>query len=125
MQIGWHSVDENGNVITLVSKTFHVGEPKMAYNIISNYHINVYTDSVLSSCRLSNMYRVDTDTMTYIKDGRTILPAESFDLPYEWYYGLRLGEQPMDINPDGSIYIGDDTVEEYVQRLIDSMIPRE
>lgn len=121
--IGEHTIDANGNQISLVSSR-NVEEDVEACNIITDYHMNLVAGNLLTSCRLSNLYDIDKTTMTYIDDGREIIPFELFDIPKEWYDGLRIGEQPLDINPDGSIYIGDDTVEDYVKRLMRSMRPK-
>lgn len=114
--IGTTTVNDKGEYITLVSK--EVIEKEVSYyNIITDYHINLFAGSILTSCRLSNLYPIKD--MKYVKDDRNIIPYEEFNnIPIEYYYGLRLGEQPTDINRDGAVSFGDTSVEDYVKRLI-------
>lgn len=114
--IGTTTVNDKGEYITLVSKEVIEKEVNY-YNIITDYHINLFAGSILTSCRLSNLYPIKD--MKYIKDDRNIIPYEEFNnIPVEYYYGLRLGEQPTDINRDSAVSFGDTSVEDYVKRLI-------
>ena len=122
-EIGDHTINDKGEQIALVSREIFDNEIT-ACNIITDYHMNLFAGHILTSCRLSNLYDIDS-YMRYVKDDREIIAAEQFDIPLEWYNGLRVGEQPLDINPDGSYSMGDETVEDYVQRLIRTAKPRE
>lgn len=122
-EIGDHTINDKGEQIALVSREIFDNEIT-ACNIITDYHMNLFAGHILTSCRLSNLYDID-ESMRYINDGREVIPADAFDIPMEWYNGLRIGEQPLDINPDGSYSRGDETVEDYVQRLIRTAKPRE
>ena len=117
-EIGEHTFNDDGEIIELVDK-YTVYEEIIACNIITEYHMNIFAGHILTSARLSNLYEIDTN-MKYVNDGRSVIPASQFDIPTKWYYGLRVGEQPLNINPNGSYNIGDDTVEDYVKRLIKS-----
>ena len=114
--IGTTTFNDKGEFVTLVSK--EVIEKEVSYyNIITDYHINLFAGSILTSCRLSNIYPVED--MKYVKDDRDIIDYEEFNnIPIEYYYGLRLGEQPTDINRDGAVSFGDTSVEDYVKRLL-------
>lgn len=114
--IGTTTFNDKGEYITLVSKEVIEKEVNY-YNVITDYHINLFAGSILTSCRLSNLYPIKD--MKYIKDDRRIIPYEEFNnIPIEYYNGLRLGEQPTDINRDGAVSFGDTSVEDYVKRLI-------
>ena len=114
--IGTTTFNDKGEYVTLVSKEVIEKEVNY-YNIITDYHINLFAGSILTSCRLSNIYPIED--VKYVKDNRDIIDYEEFnDIPIEYYYGLRLGEQPVDINRDGAVSFGDTSVEDYVKRLI-------
>lgn len=114
--IGTTTFNDKGEYVTLVSKEVIEKEVNY-YNIITDYHINLFAGTILTSCRLSNLYPIED--MKYVKDNRDIIDYEEFNnIPIEYYYGLRLGEQPVDINRDGAVSFGDTTVEDYVKRLI-------
>lgn len=72
-----------------------VNESVEFYNIITDYHINCFANEVLTSCRYNNIYPISN--MKFVKDNRDIIPFESYDVPIEYYNGMRLGEQTIDI----------------------------
>lgn len=75
-----------------------VEEPVEYYNIITDYHMNLYADGILTSCRYSNLYPIVD--MKYVKEEREIVPYEMFDsrvVSRKYYDGLRLGEQTIPI----------------------------
>ena len=113
--IGTHTLNDKGEIVELVSKEA-VEKEVNYYNIITNYHINLFAGHILTSCRLSNIYPIKD--FKYVKDNREIIPFEKFNVPKEYYDGLRLGEQPTDINRDNAVQFGDNSVEDYVKRLI-------
>ena len=114
--IGTTTFNDKGEYVTLVSKEVIEKEVNY-YNIITDYHINLFAGTILTSCRLSNIYPIEN--MKYVKDNRDIIDYGEFNnIPIEYYYGLRLGEQPTDINRDGAVSFGDTSVEDYVKRLI-------
>lgn len=66
------------------------------YNIITDYHLNLFAEGILTSCRLNNIYPIID--MKFIKDDRQIRPYEAYrDIDIKFYKGLRLGEQTNDI----------------------------
>lgn len=113
--IGTHTLNDKGEIVELVGKEV-VEKEVNYYNIITNYHINLFAGHILTSCRLSNIYPIKD--FKYVKDNREIVPFEKFNVPKEYYDGLRLGEQPTDINRGNAYYHGDNSVEDYVKRLI-------
>ena len=56
--------------------------------------------------------------MKYVKDDREIVSVKEFkDIPEEYYYGLRLGEQRRNVNNEGD-FSDLNSWTEYVNRLI-------
>jgi Major tropism determinant N-terminal domain len=104
--IGTITVNEHGQEITLVDKQVIVDTIEY-YNVITDYHMNLFSDSILTSCRFNNIYPI-TD-MKFVKDTRTLRTRDEFvNIPDRFFYGLRLAEQTTDI----------ETVEWYVTRLL-------
>jgi len=104
--IGTVTVNEHGQEITLTNKQV-IKDTIEYYNVITDYHMNLFSDSVLTSCRFNNIYPI-TD-MKFTKDGRTLRTRAEFEnVPDRFFHGLRLAEQTADI----------ETVEWYVDRLL-------
>lgn len=77
------------------------------YNIITEYHLNLFANSVLTSCRLNNLYPIEN--MQFVKDNRPNIPKEEYaGVDDSFYYGLRLGER----DPE---YVG--SINEYIKHL--------
>jgi hypothetical protein len=97
--------------VYLTSKSI-IEEPVEYCNIITDRHINLFAESILTSCRYNNIYPVDD--MKFVKDQsrETIEYStyELFNIPREYYDGMRLGESLIPIA---------DTAK-YVQNLIDT-----
>jgi len=104
--IGTVTVNEHGQEITLTNKQV-IENTIEYYNVITDYHMNLFSDSVLTSCRFNNIYPI-TD-MKFAKDGRTPRTRAEFEnVEDRFFHGLRLAEQTADI----------ETVEWYVNRLL-------
>ena len=94
--IGTHTFNHRGEVIELISKEI-INENATFFNIISDHHINIFCNSILTSNRLNNIYEIEN--MKFIKDSRTITPIDSFDsISQQYYYSYRLGEQNINID---------------------------
>jgi hypothetical protein len=64
------------------------------YNIITNYHMNLFANSVLTSTSLNNLYPIKN--MVFVKEGRE--PTFDYSMfDRKWVNGLRLSEQPKDV----------------------------
>ena len=94
--IGTTTFNSNGEFIHLVSKEV-VDEPVDYYNIITTYHINLFANSILTSCRYNNIYPIEN--MKYVKDGATAANTTRTDfeniISEKYIDGLRLTEQPF------------------------------
>lgn len=85
------SVMTRNGVVKLLSCE-KVDEVVDYYNIITDYHMNLYANNVLTSTGFSNIYPVKD--MKYVMEERPLIPIEAFDnCPEKYYYGFRLGEQ--------------------------------
>lgn len=119
--IGTITFTDNGTETKLISKE-KVNQKVNYYNIITEYHMNVFANGILTSCRLSNLYKIKN--MKYIKDNRELIPKEEYsNIPEQYYYGLRLAEQPKEINRGNDVRHSD-TIEGYVQNLINKAKPK-
>ena len=101
---GTTTFTEDGKEITLISKEIIRGEVEY-YNVITNYHLNLFANTVLTSCRYNNMYPIKD--MKFIKENRIIHPMSEFNIGEEYYIGLRVGEQTFEKSE----------IESYVERL--------
>jgi hypothetical protein len=108
--VGTVTVNEHGQEITLTNKQVIVDTIEY-YNVITDHHMNLFSDTVLTSCRFNNIYPI-TD-MKFVKDGRKLRTRAEFEnIPDRFFYGLRLAEQQFDL----------DMIEWYVARLESSEI---
>lgn len=83
-----------------------IDEAVKYYNIITDYHMNLYADSVLTSCRLNNLYPIRD--MKFVKENREPVLFEAFGvMENKFYRGLRLSEQVMPV----------EELESYIQNL--------
>jgi len=104
--VGTITVNEHGQEITLTNKQV-IQDTIDYYNVITDHHMNLFSDSVLTSCRFNNIYPVID--MKFVKDSRTPRTrAEFANIPDRFFHGLRLAEQTVDV----------ETVEWYVDRLV-------
>jgi hypothetical protein len=108
--VGTVTVNEHGQEITLINKQVIVDTIEY-YNVITDYHMNLFSDTVLTSCRFNNIYPI-TD-MKFVKDGRKLRNrSEFYKIDDRFFHGLRLSEQQFDL----------DIIEWYVARLESSEI---
>ena len=104
--VGTVTINEHGQEITLVKRDL-VWDTIEHYNIITNHHINLFADSVLTSCRFNNIYPI-TD-MKFVKSivlNRNL--SEFAEIESRFVSGLRLQEQPFELA----------MIEGYVNRLL-------
>ena len=104
--IGTTTFNNKGEKITLVSKEL-IWEEIEYYNIITDKHINIFSDNILTSCRYNNIYPISD--MKFTKDNRELRSREEFaNISDKYYNGLRLSEQTFDVKD----------VEKYISNLI-------
>lgn len=85
-----HRIQTSEGIKTLISCEIIHKEVEF-YNIITNYHMNCYANTILTSTGLNNIYPIKN--MQFIKNDREIIAPEKFSCNNKYYTGLRLGEQ--------------------------------
>jgi hypothetical protein len=104
--IGTITVNEHGEEITLIDKQVVVDTIEY-YNVITDHHMNLFSDTILTSCRFNNIYPILD--MKFVKDSRMLRTRDEFEnIPDRFFYGLRLAEQTYEL----------DMIEWYVTRLL-------
>jgi hypothetical protein len=86
-------------------------KPLKYYNLITDYHMNCFANGVLTSCRYSNLFPIDLETLTYKTQSMVGIVTEPRhpDIPEVYWKGLRLHQQHQ---------IPIDETIKYVNRLI-------
>src|SRR5690606_27652755 len=108
--LGATAFNHHGEEITVVGKE-RVVEHIDHYNIITDGHMNLFADSILTSCRFNNLYPIAD--MKFVKDNRSLHRRSVFAyIPDRYYHGLRLSEQQVNVSE----------VTWYVSRLIENDI---
>lgn len=102
--LGTVSFTSYGEEVRLISKKY-VFEKVEYFNIITKWHINHFANNILTSCRYSNLYPIEN--MEYVKEPRSLLKKSQIAVPDEYFYEMRLDEQPFPISE----------MEEYIARL--------
>jgi len=93
--IGTTTFNADGNEVTLASKEIVVEEVDY-YNIITSRHMNLFANSILTSCRYNNIYPIAA--MKFVKEERAIVPRSVYSsIPDIYYDGLRLSEQVISV----------------------------
>lgn len=95
--IGTITVNVHGQEVVLVDKCIMIDTVNY-YNVITEHHLNLYADGILTSMRYNNAYAIAD--MKFVKDGRTLRSAEEFSqagIADRWIVGLRLPEQTIPV----------------------------
>lgn len=79
------------------------------YNIITNYHINMFANGILTSSKLNNLYPIID--MKFAKYEKVLNTQSEFNIPDDLFTGMRLSEQP-----------NSDQVKEKIKKLIESQL---
>ena len=104
--IGTITINSSGEEITLVHKSV-VNESIKYYNIITCTHFNLFSNTILTSCQLNNLYPIHN--MKFVKDVRSDRSKSDYGNISDWFYdGLRLSEQVISVND----------IIEYINKLI-------
>lgn len=91
--VGKHVATKYGPSILLSCEC--VNEEVEFYNIITECHMNLFAENVLTSCRLNNLYPIQD--MKFVKDNIAFTPIECYSHVAQKYYdALRLGERNSD-----------------------------
>lgn len=94
--IGTTTYSKNGERIKVVNKKI-INKETTFYNVVTNIHMNMFTNNILTSTGLNNIYPIDD--MKFIKDNKTNIEniKELQNIPDELFAGLRLAEQRTNV----------------------------
>lgn len=92
--VGTSSFTEQGKTTNIIKKDIVKAET-MFYNVITNRHINVFANNILTSSGLNNLYPIKE--MKFSKCERKSRTLADFDssVTREIFEGFRLAEQPL------------------------------
>ena len=93
--IGTITFNEKGEEVTLISKEV-ITEEVEYYNVITDYHINLFGNGILTSCRYNNIYPIQD--MKFIKDNKDNKEYMCNEIPCKYINGLRLSEQSFTVD---------------------------
>ncbi len=101
--LGTTTVNQFGREITLTEKSMMQGEVDY-YNIITDYHMNLFANGILTSTSFNNLYPiVDMRFVKEVRESRIL-----HGIPDQFHHGMRLSEQLID----------EASIRRYVERLI-------
>ena len=113
--IGTTTFMSDGTTAKLIERKV-VKEEVNYYNIVTDYHMNLFANGILTSLRLNNLYKIEN--MKFIKDDRKLVSKDEFKgIPDKYFYGLRLSEQPKEINRGNDVKHAN-SLKKYVERLL-------
>lgn len=94
--LGTLTFNASGDTVALAGKTTVTGAVDY-YNVITDHHMNLFADGILTSCRFNNLYPIAD--MRFSKDSRAMRSTAEFNgVPTRFIDGLRLREQESDIS---------------------------
>lgn len=100
--IGTTVFTETQGTTKLIAK-YEIEEETNFYNIITNKHINLFSNGILTSLRFNSTY--DIENMKFVKDDRVLNKNEDYpNIPKEYFDGLRLAEQKNTRRKNGEIW---------------------
>lgn len=94
--IGTRTFSLDGDLVFLRSRKI-INEPIAYYNIISVFHMNIFANGILTSCRYNNIYPIHD--MKFVKDlNRKKLTISDYPagISIRYFSGMRLSEQEID-----------------------------
>ena len=91
--IGTTTFNSRGEYVKLISKEV-IEKPIDYYNVMTEYHINLFANDILTSCRLSNMYKVKD--MKYVCNKKRDNGYDLSKYDERLVNGLRLKEQDIE-----------------------------
>ena len=100
--IGTTVFTETQGTTKLIAK-YEIEEETNFYNIITNKHINLFSNGILTSLRFNSTYEIEN--MKFVKDDRVLNKNEDYpNIPKEYFDGLRLAEQKNTRRKNGEIW---------------------
>ena len=105
--IGTTSFTDRGKEVQVIGKQV-VQESVKYYNVITDYHINLFANGILTSCSFNNMYPIRD--MKFEKSPVKVFHPRGLFHNDALYDGLRVAEQPM----------SNSEIKQYISRLLKS-----
>ena len=110
--IGMKTINLSGKVISLVSRRQMI-KNVLAYNIITDKHINFYANGIITSWKINNLYNIKNMRFVKKTNNNPLNKKLYSKLDKEYIMGLRLEE----INKD--LFV--DNIENYIKNLVDKI----
>lgn len=92
-QVGDSIYTATGEVVKLVSHE-RVFETIDSYSVITDYHVNMFANDILTSCVFSNIY--DIKDMKYVSNDKKKIDVSKLDVDDKYIKGIRLDEVSTD-----------------------------
>ena len=92
-KVGFNTFNSNGELVKVVSRELIEDEIQFT-SVITNYHMNLFTNDVLTSISFNNLYKIDN--MKFIKDDISNNSNDMYEgVSKKYYDGLRLSEMGL------------------------------
>lgn len=115
LEIGSHVFNSKGEVVELISWE-EINEEIDAYNVITNYHMNLFANGILTSCVFSNIYQVED--MKYVQDDSERISVDDLtDIDEKYIKGLRLDEVPTNFRGNKKSTVA--YIKNYIEKLLE------
>ena len=90
-EIGDSIYTANGEIVKLLSHE-KVFENVDSYSVITDYHLNMFANDILTSCVFSNIYAIKD--MKYVQDNHECIDITNLNVNKKYIEGARLSEVP-------------------------------
>ena len=95
IKVGFKTINSKGKVLTLTDIK-HYKEDSVVCNVITQKHINLFVNGILTSRGSNNLYEIKN--MKFVKEGReTISRSDLEEVSDEYYENLRLSERSINM----------------------------
>ena len=113
LNIGSHVYNSKGKIVELTSWK-EIEEEIDSYNVITNYHMNMFANGILTSCVFSNIYNIEN--MKYVDQRIERITNEDLEgIDEKYIKGLRLNEVPSNFRDNKETTIS--YINDYVNNL--------
>jgi len=113
--IGMTTLNSNGDIVSLTSREYITGTIDYC-NIITNHHINVFANGILTSHGINNCYPIENDQ--FVVEERDSFTKEDFAVEMDVFDGLNLSN--VDANYLGNKEDTRRSLMQYIQTLMNT-----
>lgn len=111
---GEQTYKEDGTAVSIVSVE-KVEDTVRYYNLETKGNINIFANNTLCGSRFSSIYPIEN--MKFVKNDRELYErSEFYNIPDEYFYGLRLAEQATLIEERGLENVENHIINNYILR---------